>query len=205
MRKSEKEYIIETFEASPPAAEVLSAETALQWDFPSRAVAISPSTFEDSMFQASLAEFIERSSVEPVKQFAATTLKAGSLAFESRDTPTPAIIGQLLMAILEANGRKHTATLTRKRIRDEVCWSDGAEKSVETKCRLASTTCWPSAKSVLPAWWPYRHPTLQVFHVLHDELALERTLRARLISSRPTRFRKDQACTSSGKVTATEG
>ena len=127
MRKSEKEYIIETFEASPPAAEVLSAETALQWDFPSRAVAISPSTFEDSMFQASLAEFIERSSVEPVKQFAAKTLKAGSLAFESRDTPTPAIIGQLLMAILEANGRKHTATLTRKRIRDEVCWSDGAE------------------------------------------------------------------------------
>lgn len=33
MRKSEKEYIIETFEASPAAAEVLSAETALQWDF----------------------------------------------------------------------------------------------------------------------------------------------------------------------------
>ena len=127
MRKAAKGYILETFEASPPAAEVLAAETALQWDFPSRAVAISPMTFEDLTFQASLAGFIEKSSVELVKQFAPTSLKAGSLAFESRDTPTPAIIGQLLMAILEANGHKHTAILTRKRVRDEVCWSDGAE------------------------------------------------------------------------------
>ncbi|KAL2041871.1 hypothetical protein N7G274_005656 [Stereocaulon virgatum] len=127
MRKAEKDYIVETFEASPPAAEVLAAEIALQWDFPSRAVAIPPMTFEDLTFQASLAGFIEKSSVELVKQFAPTTLKAGSLAFESRDTPTPAIIGQLLMAILEANGHKHTAILTRKRVRDEVCWSDGAE------------------------------------------------------------------------------
>lgn len=48
-------------------------------------------------------------------------------AYESRDTPLPAIIGQLLITILEVPGRKHTPTLTRKRIRDEVCWSDGAE------------------------------------------------------------------------------
>lgn len=31
------------------------------------------------------------------------------------------------MAILEANGAKCAPILTRKRIRDEVCWSDGAE------------------------------------------------------------------------------
>lgn len=127
MRKNAENYIIECFEVSPPAAEVLSARTALQWDFPSRAVAIPTSTFEDASFQASLADFLEKASIEPVKQFAATTLKAGSFAYESRNTTTPAIVEQLLMSLLEANGHKHNPILTRKRVRDEVCWSDGAE------------------------------------------------------------------------------
>ncbi|KAK4693761.1 hypothetical protein P7C71_g3689, partial [Lecanoromycetidae sp. Uapishka_2] len=126
LRKATNEYIIESFEASPPASKVLEAKAALQWDFPSRAVALPSSTFEDPFFQASLADFIERASVEPVKQFAATSLKAGAMAFESRDTASPAIIGQLLMALLEANGHKHNAKLTQKRVHDEVCWGDGA-------------------------------------------------------------------------------
>lgn len=83
--------------------------------------------FEDDCFQDSLAEFLEKASLEPVKQYAATTLKAGSNAYESRDTTFPAIVGQLMITILEATGRKHTSTLTRKRVRDEVCWGDGAE------------------------------------------------------------------------------
>jgi len=127
LRKNAEIYIIESFEASPPAAEVLSAHRALQWDFPSRAVAVPSSTFENESFQTSLADFLERASIEPVKQFAATTLKAGSFAYESRNTTTPAIVGQLLMSLLEANGHNHKPMLTRKRVRDEVCWSDGAE------------------------------------------------------------------------------
>lgn len=127
IRKSAEKYFIESFEASPPAATVLSSQKALQWDFPSHSVVITAPAFEDPFFQASLTEFLERASVEPVKQFAATSLKAGSLAYESRDTTTPAIIGQLLMSILEANGHKHTPLLTQKRVRDEVCWGDGAE------------------------------------------------------------------------------
>lgn len=127
LRKVTNQYVIESFEASPPASKVLEATTALQWDFPSQAIAIPSTAFEDPLFQSSLAEFIERASVEPVKQFAATSLKAGAMAFESRDTASPAIIGQLLMAILEANGHKQNAKLTRKRVHDEVCWGDGAE------------------------------------------------------------------------------
>ena len=127
LRKVPAEYIFESFEASPPAAEVLAADKSFQWDFPSRAVAIPSAIFEEGSFQTCLAEFLEKASVESVKQFAAVTLKAGSYAFESRDTVTPAVVGQLLMAILEANGRKYPATLTRKRVRDDVCWSDGAE------------------------------------------------------------------------------
>ena len=120
-------YVVETFEASPRAANVLATSGALEWDFPSRAVVIMPEAFKSSQVQDSLAEFLEKASLEPVKQYVATTLKAGSHAFESRDTATPAVVGHLLMAILEAIGSRHTPILTRKRIRDEVCWSDGAE------------------------------------------------------------------------------
>ena len=118
---------MESFEASPRSAEVLAAHGALEWDFPSRAVVVPPATFEDGSFQAALASFLEKASLEPVKQFAATTLKAESFAYESRDTPVPAIVGQLLMSIFEALGRIHNPALTRKRIRDDVCWSDAAE------------------------------------------------------------------------------
>ncbi len=127
IRKVAGDYIVESFEASPPAAEVLAAEKSLLWDFPSRAVAVPSDIFEEASFEACLAEFLEKASVEPVKRFAATTLKAGSYAFESRDTATPAVVGQLLMSILEANGRKQRTVLTRKRVHDEVCWGDGAE------------------------------------------------------------------------------
>ena len=127
IRKAAGEYIVETFEASPPAAEVLAAEKALQWDFPSCAVSVPSAVFEEASFQACLAEFLEKASVEPIKNFAAVTFKARSNAFESRDTATPAVVGQLLMALLEANGRKHKAMLTRKRVHDDVCWGDGAE------------------------------------------------------------------------------
>ena len=127
IRKIASEYIVESFEASPPAAEVLAAEKSLQWDFPSRAIRVPSAVFEDPAFQACLAEFLEKASVEPVKQFAAVTFKARSNAFESRDTASPAVVGQLLMALLEANGQTHSATLTRKRVHDDVCWGDGAE------------------------------------------------------------------------------
>ena len=120
-------YVVESFEASPVSAKVLAAKTALQWDFPSRAVVLPSSVFEDETFQECLAKFVEQASVESLKQFAAITHRAGSSAFESRDTSSPALVGQLLMAILEANGKHKIVKLTRKRVHDEVCWSDGSE------------------------------------------------------------------------------
>ncbi|KAL8812512.1 MAG: hypothetical protein Q9223_001173 [Gallowayella weberi] len=127
VRQNKVGYVVETFEASPRSADVLAAQSALEWDFPSRAVLIPPDTFENESFQDTLASFLEKASLESVKQYAATTLKAGSNAYESRDTTFPAIVGQLLITILQASGHKHTPTLTRKKVRDEVCWSDGAE------------------------------------------------------------------------------
>ncbi|KAI9870829.1 MAG: hypothetical protein M1830_003750, partial [Pleopsidium flavum] len=126
-KESPDEFIFEAFEASPRAAEVLASANALQWDFPSHAVAIPSETFLDPGFQEQTASFLERASIETVKGFAATTAKAGSHAFESRDTANPALIGQLLMALLEANGSARATLITQKRVRDDVCWNDGAK------------------------------------------------------------------------------
>ncbi|MCJ1447859.1 MAG: hypothetical protein MMC23_008371 [Stictis urceolatum] len=126
-RKTKDHVVIEAFEASPPAAEVLASVAALQRDFPSRAVEIATSDFADPSLQKEIATFIEQASLESVKEFAATSVKAGAHVYENRDTVHPAIIGQLLMSILEANGQLHKILLTRKRIRDDACWTDGAE------------------------------------------------------------------------------
>ena len=126
--KRSKDYIIESFEASPLAAKVLASSAALQWDFPSRAVIVCEDTFEDLNFEASFTEFMEKAYIEPVQQYAAIIRKAKAATYENRDTATPAIIGRLLMAVLEANGHYHAPNMTRKRVRDEVNWNDGAEK-----------------------------------------------------------------------------
>ena len=126
-RDNPKTYVFEAFEASPRAANVLASKAALQWDFPSRSVSVTSEVFTDPNFQEHIARFLEQASIEHVKDFAATTWKAGSTAFESRDTANPALVGQLLMALLEANGQAHSSNTTRKRVRDDVCWGDGAK------------------------------------------------------------------------------
>lgn len=117
--------VIEAFEASPLSEEVLATKAALQWDFPGSAVALSFSTFQDQSFQEELATFLEQASTESIKRFAARTNKAGSFAYESRDTVDPALITQMLMTLLETIGTRIYPTVLRKRVRDDVSWNQG--------------------------------------------------------------------------------
>ncbi|KAL9104009.1 MAG: hypothetical protein Q9163_000987 [Psora crenata] len=119
--------IFEAFEASPLSEKALASESALQWDFPGCAVAIQYSDFAQPSFQENLAAFLEQASTESIKRYAAHTNKAGSSAYESRDTVDPSLITQMLMTLLEANGYRILAPILRKRVRDDVCWTDGAE------------------------------------------------------------------------------
>ena len=127
IKREENSFLIESFETSPPAARVLAAQTALRWDFPSRAVKVPETDFLEASFLANLTDFLEKTSVESIKEFAATTLKAGSFAYESRDTTEPALIGEFLMAILYAKGHRAKVLSTPKRIYDEICWAEGSE------------------------------------------------------------------------------
>ncbi|KAI9833796.1 MAG: hypothetical protein M1819_003531 [Sarea resinae] len=123
-----KNVIFEAFEASPRSEKVLGSGNTLQWGFPGCAVAISFADFSDPSFQDNLVDFLDQASSESIKRFAARTDKAGSSAFESRDTVEPTLITQILMTLLEANGHRTFPPILRKRIRDDVCWTDGAEK-----------------------------------------------------------------------------
>ena len=93
IKREENSFLIESFETSSPAARVLGAQMALRWDFPSRTVKVPDTDFLEPGFLASLTDFLEKTSVESIKEFVATTLKAGSFAYESRDTTDPALIG----------------------------------------------------------------------------------------------------------------
>ncbi|KAK0671660.1 hypothetical protein QBC41DRAFT_344465 [Cercophora samala] len=116
------EVVFEVFETSPRNDDVLAAENALQWDFPGSAVAIPLATFEDGAFQGNLATFLEQSSLESTKMFAAHTFKAGADIHEYRDTSSPTMISSMLMAILEENGRRISTPILRKRVRDDISW-----------------------------------------------------------------------------------
>lgn len=124
--RGEEVAVFEAFEASPQAEQVLSSDNALQWDFLGGVVAISSATLQDPGLQNNLADFLQKASAESITRFAARASKAGSAAVEVRDTVDPSMITQMLMTLLEANGYRMTPTYLRKRVRDDVCWANGA-------------------------------------------------------------------------------
>ena len=102
----------------------MAAKNALLWDFPGSAIAVPASTFFDSGFQKNLATFLGQASSEPIKRFSAQARKANVSTQEERDTTDPALITQMLMTLLEVNGYRTYPMLSRKRVRDDVCWKD---------------------------------------------------------------------------------
>ncbi|KAL6891856.1 hypothetical protein GGI43DRAFT_200758 [Trichoderma evansii] len=112
--------IIESFETSPATEHVLAADNALLWDFPGRCVRLSLAQFNDENLQESLAAFLEQASMESIHSLQAQAQKAGKVISELRDTSDPALITQMLMAILEAIGDFATVPTLRKRVRDDV-------------------------------------------------------------------------------------
>ena len=125
VHKTGSQVIIESFEASARSEQVLAASNALVRAFPGSAVAIPDDEFNRPTFQNSLATFLEQASTESIKLFAGHSNKAGSLAFENRETVDPALITDLLMTTLQAYGKETSSQTIYKRVRDDVCWSSG--------------------------------------------------------------------------------
>jgi len=109
-------------------------------DFPGCAVSVPCETFNNDTFQTELSSFLERASIESVQQFAPQAYKERALISESRDTVDPGLTTQILMPILEVNGTRIFPAILKKRVRDDVCWSEGAPQALETLPFLACTT-----------------------------------------------------------------
>ncbi|KAE9368715.1 hypothetical protein N431DRAFT_547638 [Stipitochalara longipes BDJ] len=118
--------IFESFEASPLSEHVLAAAT-LEFDFPGCALSIPFEVFNDKTYQKVIAENLEKSSTETLPRFASRSYKQSITVSEGRETVDPGLVTQIWMSCLEVLGRKVSPPILRKRIRDEVCWHDGAE------------------------------------------------------------------------------
>jgi len=66
--------------------------------------------------------------MESLAQFAPQSYKERAFISEIRETVDPGLTTQILMPLLEANGKQIFPTILKKHVRDDVCWSDGAVK-----------------------------------------------------------------------------
>ncbi|RSL81121.1 hypothetical protein CDV31_017066, partial [Fusarium ambrosium] len=112
--------ILEEFQTAAPVSDVLKTEHALTWDFPSRAVAVSLSDFSNESFLGNLSRFLEQASSQAFDRFAARASKGGQSIVEIRDCPSPALISEMLMSLLEGLGSPVHVRRLRKRVRDDV-------------------------------------------------------------------------------------
>lgn len=99
---------------------MLASENALIQAFPGRACAVPGACFHHEDFRSSLAEFLEKASLETLNRLAAKTRKAGVEITEARDTTDPALITQLLMPLVESLGESLQVEKFQKRVRDDV-------------------------------------------------------------------------------------
>ncbi|KAG8361093.1 hypothetical protein FVEN_g899 [Fusarium venenatum] len=112
--------IVEEFQTAAPVADVLKTENALTWDFPSRATSIPFNDFSNESFLDNLTRFLEEASSTSFSKFSATASKGGKSVVEIRDCPSSALIGGILMSLLEAIGTSVHPPQLRKRIRDDI-------------------------------------------------------------------------------------
>ncbi|RSL83107.1 hypothetical protein CEP52_016806, partial [Fusarium oligoseptatum] len=112
--------ILEEFQTAAPVSDVLKTDHALTWDFPSRAVAVSLSDFSNESFLGNLSRFLEQASSQAFDRFAARASKGGQSIVEIRDCPSPALISEMLMSLLEGLGSPVHVRRLRKRVRDDV-------------------------------------------------------------------------------------
>ncbi|GKU22957.1 unnamed protein product, partial [Fusarium langsethiae] len=114
------QIIFEEFQAAALVSDILKAEHALTWDFPSRAIAVSSSDFNNESFLENLSRFLEEASSKTFDKFAARASKGGQSIVETRDCASSTLISEILMSLLEGIGNPAHPRRLRKRVRDDV-------------------------------------------------------------------------------------
>ena len=119
--------VFEVFESSPSSEAVFSTDGALRMTFPGSSYAVALSDFQHPSFQSNLAQVVSLACHERLPRFLARTHKANASVIEPRDTTNPELITTWLATLLEANGRVFTVSPITKRVKDDICWNEGAK------------------------------------------------------------------------------
>jgi len=120
--------MVEVFEVTAPNADIMKCEGKMQSSFPTHAIPVPFPIFSNPTFQKNLAIYLFHMSIDELEESAAHTKKAGSTVVETRDSPDPKFITDLLVTILA--GTSDTSAVqdpirrVTKRIADDVLWKD---------------------------------------------------------------------------------
>jgi len=128
LANDEKDFaVFEVFESSPRSEAVFSTDGALRMVFPGSSYAVPFSEFQHPSLQSNLARVVALACHEHLPRFSARTHKADVSVIEPRDTTNPELITTWLATLLEANGCTTAVSPITKRVKDDICWNDGAK------------------------------------------------------------------------------
>ena len=123
-RLSSNDFVqFEVFEVSPQNEAIMSSEGKLLCSYPGPAIQVSADIFMDECFRQELSKFLVQMDVDCLDS-TPTTVKAGSVVPEVRETVDPRYISELLMGILGGCGQPADVERITKRIEDEVLWDN---------------------------------------------------------------------------------
>ena len=124
IRIREDGAIFESFELSPRPGPVIECKTSLRRSFPTGAVFVPKSTFDNDDFRMQLVQTLRKLDVETVDEMAPTATKAGRTTAEIRETVHPALVTDMLMATLASLGHPVSVRQVHKRTRDDSVWNN---------------------------------------------------------------------------------
>ena len=114
----------ESFELSPRPEPVINCKTSLRRSFPTGAVFVPKTTFDNDDFRTQLVQTLRKLDVETVREMVPTAKKADRTAAEIRDTVHPGLVTDMLMAILASLGHPVPVCQVHKRTRDDAVWDN---------------------------------------------------------------------------------
>jgi hypothetical protein len=117
----EETTVFESFEVSLPNEVVMRTSGKLLCSYPGPAIAVPHRIVGDPRFRKELANFLVHMNVDDLDS-TSITVKAGLGPPDTRDTPHPRFITQLLTEILRGVGQAADVTRIQKRIADDVIW-----------------------------------------------------------------------------------
>lgn len=126
MRKRKNVMLYEIFEVSPPPDAVMQVEGSLVCSYPGPALEVPLHDAQNHHFAEQLASFLVHMDSDYIEDSLPFATKAGSSVPETRSTPHPRYISQLLSMILLATGREAQIARVTKRVADDsICSGHG--------------------------------------------------------------------------------